>query len=106
MLPEPVLKWVADALGCEEREVPQGAVEKLDSAQLMWNGQICVPGHGHDLSESNISLKIINLNEIGSVELLGAPNCTFYENDDPLQPAYIIASWYPGDEEEFYYFEF
>jgi hypothetical protein len=70
-----------------------------DPASLLFNGFICVPNHGYDLNESNISVHTINLTEVGKVELMGAPNCTFYQKTDPNQPAYVIGEWYQRTQE-------
>lgn len=82
-----------------------GMIYKHDAKKLMFGGFICVPGHNHDLSESNISVYTINLTKLGKVELMGAPNCTFYHKTDPDKPAYLITSW-NQDELEYFWTEF
>lgn len=84
-----------------------GSIRQLDSKNLSLAEYICIPGHSHDLGESNIGLHLVNLTKVGLVSLMGAPNCTFYKKTDPDEPAYVVADWNPtGMCQEYWWAEF
>jgi len=102
--PQPVIDWLKEHLGCSD--LPPNICKKLDSEDLLFGETICVPSHSFDLQESNIYTEEVNLSEIRTISLLDAPCCTFYKKTDKDLPAYLLASWSPGDREEFFYYEF
>lgn len=94
-----------DIISQEEGDLEGMDITVIPQDDLMWNGQIAIPGNDYDLNEANMAVQAThNLRKLGRVSLLGAAFCDFYEKIDANVPAYaLIESDELGDDDfEFY----